>query len=243
MNKFVTAVASVMVLAGPVWAADYDKTEKSALYEFHLHVPTVAMSIPPLRDKIIAMYNADAAQAKADAKDDKESNPSFSPYSIDTTWRVTFENDFVLSLSAEIYADTGGAHPNSGFQTIVWDKKAAHAVRIDGLFAPGQTKAALAAIGDAATRAWNKTYTQRSGQKPGPDADVATAGIGADTGKLATYALTYAKGQKTANGIVLLYGAGQVWPHVLGDFRLSVPARVFDQYLAPQWKPVFSAAP
>jgi hypothetical protein len=53
--------------------------------------------------------------------------------------------------------------------------------------------------------------------------------------------LTYAKGQTAANGIVLLYGAGQVWPHVLGDFRLAVPAAVFTKYLAPQWKDVFTA--
>jgi hypothetical protein len=40
---------------------------------------------------------------------------------------------------------------------------------------------------------------------------------------------------------VLLFGAGQVWPHVLGDFRLTVPAAVFAKYLRPQWKRVFTA--
>jgi hypothetical protein len=34
--------------------------------------------------------------------------------------------------------------------------------------------------------------------------------------------LAYAREQITAIGIVLLYGAGQAWPHVLGDFRLAV---------------------
>ena len=51
----------------------------------------------------------------------------------------------------------------------------------------------------------------------------------------------YAKGQTSANGILLLYGAGQVWPHVIGDFRLAVPAAVFKPYLLPQWKGVFAA--
>jgi hypothetical protein len=41
--------------------------------------------------------------------------------------------------------------------------------------------------------------------------------------------------------MVLLYGAGQAWPHVLGDFRLAVPAAVFSKYLLPQWKEVFIA--
>lgn len=111
---------------------------------------------------------------------------------------------------------------------MVWDKKNSHVLPIEALFAPDQIKSALAAIARA-----------RSGQKPGPDADMAKDGIGPDAAKLKTYALTYAKGQATANGIVLLYGAGQVWPHVLGDFRLSVPAAVFAKHLAPRWKSLF----
>lgn len=199
------------------------------------------MAIAPLKEKILALHKADSDQARADAKDDKEGNPSFHPYSIETVWRVTFESEAVLSLSGDTDADTGGAHPNQAFQTIVWDKKAARTVQIEALFQPDQLKAALAAIADAAGKAWTRTYTQRSGQSPGPDSDLVETGIGPDPAKLGTYALTYAKGQTAANGIVLLYGAGQAWPHVLGDFRLAVPAAVFTKYLTPQWKSVFVA--
>jgi hypothetical protein len=231
--------------AAPAFGADYDSTEKSPLYELHLRIPAAAMTIAPLKEKILALYKADADQAKRDAKEDKQDNPGFHPYSIDTVWRVTFESDAVLSPSADTNADTGGAHPNEAFQTLVWDKNANRAVPVEALFAPDQVKAALGAIADAATKAWIKTYVQRSGQQPGPEADVAKDGIAADPDKLKNYALTYAKGQSkgqtTANGIVLLYGAGQAWPHVLGDFRLAVPASVFAKYLAPPWKAVFEA--
>ncbi|HEY4275168.1 MAG TPA: DUF4163 domain-containing protein [Rhizomicrobium sp.] len=239
MRHFMAFLTGGILLASSAIGADYDRTEKSPLVELRLRVPAAAMAIPPLQSKIMALYKADATQAKNDAKDDKEGNAHFTPYNVDTNWRVTFENDLVLSLSDEIYADTGGAHPNGGFQTIVWDKKAGRAVPIEALFAPGQSKPALAAIADAATRAWTKIYTHRIGQKP--DADMAKDGISPE--KLTSYALTYAKGQTTANGIVLPYGAGQVWPHVLGDFRLTVPAAVFVRYLAPAWKSVFTPAP
>jgi Deacetylase PdaC len=237
-NIFATAFVAGLATA-PALAADYDSMEKSPLVELHLRIPAAAMKIAPLKEKILALYKTDADQAKTDAKEDKQDNPSFHPYSIDTVWRVTFESDAVLSLSADTNADTGGAHPNEAFQTLVWDKKANRAVPVEALFAPDQVKAALGAIADAATKAWTKTYVQRSGQQPGPKADVAKDGIAADPDKLKNYALTYAKGQTTANGIVLLYGAGQAWPHVLGDFRLAVPASVFAKYLAPQWKAVF----
>jgi hypothetical protein len=242
MKSFAAAIACLGLIAAPAWAADYDKTEKTPLYEIRLRVPAAAVAIAPLRDRIMGLYKSDADEAKKEAKDDHEDNPSFQPYSIDTSWRVTFEDHAVISLSANTYADIGAAHPADAFQTLVWDKKDGRALPIEALFAPGQVKPALIAIADAAAAAWAKAYTARSGQKPGPNADVAKDGISATPDKLKTYALTYAKGQVTANGIVLLYGAGQVWPHVLGDFRLSVPAAVFSRYLAPRWKALFSAA-
>ena len=240
MKSFAAAFAWLALAAAPAWGADYDATEKSPLYELHLRVPATAMTIAPLKDKILALYKTDADQAKSDAKDDKEGNPSFSPYNIDTIWRVSFENDAVLSLSAETNADTGAAHPNQAFQTLVWDRKANRAVPLEALFQPDQLKAALAAIAGAATQAWTRTYSERSGQKPGPDTDTAKDGIGPEPAKLATYALIHAKGQASlSNGIVLLYGAGQVWPHVLGDFRVPVPSAFFAKYLTPQWRAVF----
>jgi hypothetical protein len=241
MKLFAAVFACLLLAATPALSADYETREKSPLVDTHLRVPAGAMAIAPLKDRILALDRADIDEAKADAKEDKEDNPSFHPYSIDTVWRATFENEAVISLSGETNADTGGAHPNQGFQTIVWDKKASRAVPIENLFQPDQVKAALAAIADAAGKVWTKLYTQRSGQNPGPDADLVETGISANPGKLKTYALTYAKGDAAANGIVLLFGAGQVWPHVLGDFRVAVPADVFAKYLAPQWKQVFGA--
>jgi Deacetylase PdaC len=240
MKRIAALLASLTLAIAPALAADYETTEKSPLCEQHLRVPAAAMAIAPLKERILALHKADVDQAKADAED-KEANPNFHPYTIDTVWRVTFENETVLSLSGETEADTGGAHPNQAFQTIVWDKRAGESVRIEALLAPDQVKAALTAIADAAAKAWTRTYTQRSGQPPGQDTDLAETGIEADAEKLKNYALTYAKGQTAANGIVLLYGAGQAWPHVLGDFRLAVPAAVFAKYLRPQWKEVFAA--
>jgi hypothetical protein len=247
MKPFSAALVSLAFLATPALAADYESSEKSELYAAHLRVPEAAMAIAPLKERILALYRMQLRQVKADAKEDKEDDPGFHPYQIDTVWRVTFENDVVISLSADTNADTGGAHPNQAFQTMVWDKRAGRAVPIEALFQPDQVQAALAAISDAAGKAWTKIYVARSGQDPGQDTDLVQAGIGPSPEKLKTYALTYAKtdvktdakGPTSANGIVLLYGAGQVWPHVLGDFRPAVASHVFAKYLAPQWQGVF----
>src|SRR5215475_15835204 len=176
MKRIATMLASLAFAIAPALAADYDATEKSPLCEGHLRVPAAAMAITPLKDRILTLHKTDVDQAKADAKDDKEGNPHFHPYTIDTIWRVTFEDATVLSLSGDTDADTGGVHPNQAFQTIVWDKKAGKAVPIEALFAPDQVKAALKAIADAATKIWTKIYTERAGQPPGPEADLAEPG-------------------------------------------------------------------
>lgn len=225
--------------ATAAFAADFDHTDKSPLYEARLHVPESAMAIAPLRDRILSLYKKDVAEVRDDAKDDSEGNKSFHPYLLDTHWRTTFENGVVLSLSAEVYADTGGAHPNSDFETLVWDKRHARAVPLPALFAPGQAKPALQVIAKAATDAWTREYIRKSGQKPGPETDLASQGIGPDPAKLANYALIYAAGETKANGLLILYGSGTAWPNVLGDFRLAIPARVFAPYLAPEWAAVF----
>jgi hypothetical protein len=159
MKSIAAAIVCLALAAAPALGADYEAKEKSPLYEFHLRVPASAMAIATLKDKILALYKVDADQAKSDAKDDKEGNPSSHPYNIDTSWRVTFESDAVLSLSAEINADTGGAHPNEAFQTLVWDKKADRALPIDALFQPEHTQEALIAIADAAAKAWTRIYS------------------------------------------------------------------------------------
>lgn len=235
------AVVLPLLVSQAAAAADYNRSEKTPLYTLALRVPEAAMRIPALRARIMALHETDAKQTRSDAKDDKEADPAFHPYDVETTWRVTFEDAAVISLSGDTYADTGGAHPNEAYQTLVWDKKANRAVAITDLFAPGQSRAALAAIADTAARTWTRIYEQRSGQEAGPEADDASLGIGPDAEKLKTLALTYARGQTRANGIVLLYGAGQVWPHVLGEFRVPVPARVFYRYLSPRWRNEFES--
>jgi hypothetical protein len=100
----------------------------------------------------------------------------------------------------------------------------------------------IGAIADAAAKNWSTLYWKRTGQKPGPDADEANQGIGPEPERLKTWARIHAKGQTRANGIVLLYGAGQVWPHMLGEFRVRVSAEIFSRYLSARWKPVFAGA-
>lgn len=217
------------------------KIEKAQLYTIRLDVPKSIMSIVPLKNNILNRFKSAENEMKKNADEIKTARPdSFSPLSLETQWQVIFENDAVISIVGTTYEYQGGAHPNSYFETIVWDKKQNHEIILVALFKEDQANLALKAIANSAQKSWANIVTQRSGEKPSADLMEQTKqGITSDAKSFKNYALTHAKGKNTLNGIELLYGAGEVWPHVMGEFRISVPLVVFEQYLKPNWKSMF----
>ncbi|HTT99254.1 MAG TPA: hypothetical protein VMF58_14490 [Rhizomicrobium sp.] len=238
MRTIACALSVSLFATSALAAADYDKTEKTKAYEIRLRIAAPAVAIPKLRDEIMARFQKETAEIKEDSTSDLKEMPQyFHPYAFDANWKVTFENAHLISLSTNTFIDQNGAHPNGEFDSIVWDKQASRVVPLHELFAPGKAPAAFKAIASAARKAWQKSVVE----KAGGDADTSDMdqGIGADEKHLGHYALTYAKGDTKANGIVLLYGPGEVWVHVLGDFRLSIPVAVFRDYLTPAWRAEF----
>jgi hypothetical protein len=238
--RFIVAVLAATLLSAPALAADnYDKSEKTKAYDIRLRVPAAAMAIPALKTEIFARWKKDSTEIKEQSTSDLKEMPQyFHTYALDTPWRVTYESPRLLSLSANSFIDMGGAHPNAAFDSIVWDKQANKAVPFANLFAPGQAKAAFTAIAAAAKKTWIATVNKEAPDNP-VDPSQADEGIAPDADHLGHYALTYAKGDTKANGIVLLYGAGETWAHVMGDFRLAIPTKVFAKYLAPEWAAEF----
>jgi hypothetical protein len=233
---------AVMLLAGltaaPAWAADYSKAEKTPAYETSLKMPAAASAIAPLQAEILRRFQLQAKTIKDDAIDDRKTAPeNFHPCMLDTQWRVTFESARVISLSGLSFVDENGAHPNNEFDSVVWDKTAARAVKLPELFARDKLPAALRDIAEYAKTALRKKFPREQGQPA--DYDPVEGNIAADPEKLGHYALTYAKGETRANGIVLLWGAGEAWPHVIGDIKIAVPVSVFGNALTPQWKAEF----
>ena len=238
MLRFLLTLGMAVSFTTAAIAAGYDKTETTKAYTLRLRVPESAMAIAPLKTEIFARWKKDAGDIKQEANQDfADKVPDFHPYDLDTNWRVTFESPTAISLSADSFIDEGGAHPNGAFDSLVWDKAASRAVPFEALFNPAEAKAAFAAIAASAKKTWTATITERSGDAPDPSE--AAQGIGPDPKKLGHYALIYAKGDTKANGIVLLYGAGEVWAHVVGDFRIAVPESVFRAYLTPRWRSEF----
>lgn len=238
--RTIAILALFVLAAAPAYAATaYDKSEKTDAYTLRLRVPAAAMAVAPLKAEIFKRWKKDSGELTSGAVSDKKEMPQyFHPYTLDTNWRVTFEDARLISLSGDSYIDQGGAHPNAAYDSVVWDKNTSQAVPFEALFAKGQGKAAFKAIAASARKTWIATVNKESGSDP-VDPSMADEGIGEDAQHLGHYALTYAKGDTKANGIVLLFGAGEYWPHVIGEFRLPIPVSVFRKYLTPEWAAEF----
>ena len=109
-------------------AAARKVSEENDLYDFGYSYPSEAATIPALRDWL----EADLAKAKSglitEAKEAsaeaKGSEFPYNTYVASTEWKVVTDRPGWLSLSSLGYSFEGGAHGNSGYDALLWDKAA-----------------------------------------------------------------------------------------------------------------------
>ena len=139
----VTASASASATGGGASKVE----ESSDLYEFDYSYPAEAGRIPALkawldaeRAKSRAQLIEDATAGRGEAKD---SGFEYRAYASGRDWQKVTETPRFLSLSAQIYDYTGGAHPNHGYDSLLFDKQSETRVAPLALFA---SKAAFDAV-------------------------------------------------------------------------------------------------
>lgn len=93
--------------------------------------PAAANAIPALAERLERQGQAALDESQAMAAEDQAAargtDWEFRPHSVEKEWQTVADLPDWLSLSATLYTYTGGAHPNSGFDSLVWDKRAATA--------------------------------------------------------------------------------------------------------------------
>ena len=132
-----TATASATSTASGGGASKVE--ESSDLYEFDYSYPAEAGRIPALK----AWLDADRTTARAQLVEDatagraeaKDSGFEYHAYASGREWQKVTETPRFLSLSAQIYDYTGGAHPNHGYDSLLFDKQAGSRIAPLALFA------------------------------------------------------------------------------------------------------------
>ncbi|MEM8723880.1 MAG: DUF4163 domain-containing protein [Pseudomonadota bacterium] len=116
--------------------------------KFSFSWPAQAVSIPELNAVFEARakaeeekFSAMTTEAQADAK---EYGYPYRAYDFSKGWEVAASTPRFISLAAGTYAYTGGAHGNSWFDSMIWDRAAGAVMAQTDLFAsPAALEAAV----------------------------------------------------------------------------------------------------
>lgn len=190
---------------------------------FRYSYPAAAARIPALAALLDSEREAlrrDALRAaEADRRDAAGSDRPFHQHDAIVAWSVVTETPRFLSLSAELYAFTGGAHGSPGFDALLWDKQAGARLKPEAVFA---TPAALqAAVGAPFCDAIDRERAQRRGAPVVRSSD----GYGFnDCPPVSDATLILGSTNRRAiNRIGLLVGPYVAGPYAEGTYEVTLP--------------------
>ncbi|WDF72128.1 DUF4163 domain-containing protein [Novosphingobium sp. KACC 22771] len=209
-------------------------------FEFDYSYPAAAAAIPGLKSWLDADMGKDqsrvAKEARAAAKEAKNSDFPFRPWAYGVEWKVVTDLPGWLSLSAAIYEDRGGAHPANGYGALLWDKGAGQQRKAEDLFA---SKAALsAAIREPFCAMLDKERAKRrgepvvrSGEWPNDCIDPAGSTVILGSSDRAHF-----------NRIGILVGPYEAGPYAEGDYEITLPVDVrVMAAVRPEYRAAFAA--
>ncbi len=164
-----TAASASAATAGGASAV----AETNDVWDFKYSYPAQAGRIAPLRAMLDAREQKALADLKQQAIDGRaiadEQGFPFNPYALQVEWKTVTDLPDWLSLSSQIYSFSGGAHGNTGFDTLLWNKRTNKALAPMDLFASAD------ALQTAATGAFcvalNKQREAKRGEAVDPTKD------------------------------------------------------------------------
>lgn len=188
----------------------------------------------------IAASEKELQRAATEARSDAEANEyPFRQHAFDKQWEVVADLPDWLSLSATIYTFSGGAHGNTGYDSLVWDKSAGTAREpLDFFRSQGDLQRAL---GRRYCEALNGERAQRRGElipadseemfERCPDLDELTVLLGSSTGE-------------AFDRIGLIAGPYVAGPYAEGTYDITLPVTtpILDA-VKPEYARLFALGP
>lgn len=142
-------------------------------FTFSYAYPAEAAAIPELaslleaeRAKDLANLESEAAEAENDAK---ANDYPYNPHMMGLSWTSTGNTAPLLAMLGEISSYSGGAHGNTGYEALLWDKAAGKRIKPEELFT--DMNAALEPMRKPYCDALNAERLQRRGEYMSDDPD------------------------------------------------------------------------
>jgi len=235
MKRGFALIASALALIAAS-AGTHKVVRNTPTLDFTFEWPSEAVAIPALDQRLYNEAKRALAEAQRNAAEDqklaREQKRIFNQHDFSMTWTTAGQSPRLLSLASQLGSFEGGAHPNSNYGSLLWDRKLNREIGIDALFSNAGGLA-------GATRAQycKALDVERSKRRGGQKLD----GPFSDCPKYSELAL--APVDKNRNGrferiafVASPYVAG---PYVEGEYEISLPVT---GRLIAALKPEYSAS-
>jgi hypothetical protein len=196
--------------------------ESNDLIDFEYSYPAAAGAIPALKTMLDAELDKQKAElianAKAQKADDEKDGIPFNALGDWVEWKVVTDLPTWLSLSADVSTYEGGAHPNHGFDALLWDRQANRRRAPLDLFV---SKAALSrAIRKDFCAALDKQRAQKRGEpvKPG-----STDEFDQCIDPVDSTVILGSAGRQAFDRIGVLVAPYEAGPYAEGDYEVTLP--------------------
>lgn len=173
MNRGMILIGSLLCIAAAGSQA-VKITRKSVLLDFTYGWPVEAAAISPLESKLRAQMTKRYQEAIANAEEDQAAaRQQRRPYNKDfflMQWSTAGQTSRLLSLQGELSTFMGGAHPNTGYNALLWDRRLNKEISLSALLTGRANLAAL--MRRAYCKALDEErFKRRQGEKFGGEFD------------------------------------------------------------------------
>lgn len=230
--------------AAPAPAVAADTTpvgyeSKTPYADVKLTLPQTVKATPALHAALYADMVRDLKQFEEGAQADlTEAGGGSNPYEKSIAFAPGAETAKLVSLARTDFEFTGGAHPNTSFASVIWDKTTNKRLGFADLFRPG---ADLAVLDKALCAAANAAKQARS---PGSEAATLDGKMWTCPKAASTpFFLTPGSTPGKAGGVTFLMGPYQIGPYSDGPYWIALPQSAFRALLNPAYADQFDGAP
>jgi len=231
----VVAVAAGTAADAPILARDLILKNNSANLQYGWRVPPEVGIEPALfhmmHAKAEAGLVAGLGQANADAAAAKKAGDPVHQYTDLRYWDVAADTTRLLALIGQVYGYTGGAHGNSGFDTVIWDRKSQAVIGLPSLFSDRvKARAILEPLVCAALA--KEQAARRGGVKAAPEFEKCPPLEQASV-------VPFGGMAPVAHSVRVIYAPYVAGPYVEGSYEITLP---WPAAIKPLVKPEFREA-
>jgi hypothetical protein len=244
IRAFLQVAFACLALAAPASATGPkpDFALKTKSLDASVTLDATVKADPALAANCLAEGKKWVATNRAEADKERKDDPDFFK---DRKW--TFERSYdtrsvvagrYVSIVRNDYTNTGGAHPNTDLDTILWDRTAGKRISIRPFFTEtADNGPALTAIRDAVVAALTAEKKKRE-IDPRADSDWAK-GIEPSLLKLGSVTLAPSIEAGRSSGLTFHYPPEALGPRVEGGYVAFVPWPVLKPYLSAEGVAIF----